>query len=359
MPFKVPSLEQVRKLSRDTIVNAVAKGRPVLRRTVEDALGNAVGGLLYLRLERLRVMWSQLWADTATGRWLDRIATIWGLTRKDRGPATGKIQVTGENGSVLPADSTFEFPGTGIVYFTLDEVEISGGEAFVLVTASTGGSDTNLAAGAVISLTVSVAGIDDNATVVTGDDGEDGLVDGVDIEDDEALRARVLARIREPAAGGSIADYVGWALEVSGISRAWCVPGINGPGTVLILVVDDTSDPITPGEAKLAEVLAYLETKAPATDVPGLSVFAPELVPINHEFVLSPNTEAVQAAVLEKLAEFYRLRGIGDTVRLSQIIGAVDSVPGEEWHELVAPAADVPIDEYSIPTLGDVTFEDP
>jgi uncharacterized phage protein gp47/JayE len=259
VPFSVPSLEQVRKLSRDTIVNAVAKGRPVLKRTVEDALGNAVGALLYLRLERLKVIWSQLWADTATERWLDRIVAIWGLSRKDRAPATGKVRVTGEEESVLPQGTIFE-SAAGIGYATLSEVTISGGEAFVLVESTVGGSNTNLPVDAVISLTAGVAGIDGDATVVVGDEGEAGLVGGVDVEDDEALRSRLLARIREPAAGGSIADYVGWALEVPGITRAWCVPGINGPGTVLMLVVDDTADPIAPSQEKLDEVLdAYEE----------------------------------------------------------------------------------------------------
>lgn len=359
MPFSVPSLEQMRKLARDSIVNAVAAGRPIVRRSIEDAIGNAVGEVQYLHLERLRLMWAQLWPDTATGRWLDRHAAMWGLARKDAGPGSGKIRVTGTASSTLPLGWELT-SATGYTYATNAELTLGlTGEGFVTVTATTGGKATNLPAGAELTLASAVAGIDDVVTVVVGEKGEDGIVGGADVEGDEDLRVRILSRIRNPPVGGSVADYINWALEVSGITRAWAYPGVNGPGTVLVLVVDDNGSPIAPGPAKLDEVKAYLQTVAPATDVPGITVAAPTLFPIDHTMVLSPNDPNVQAAVDAALAQFYRLRELGDDVRHSQIVGAIDAVAVEDWHDLTDPAADVPLATYELPVLGTTTYNDP
>ncbi len=360
MPFNVPSLEQLKKLSRDSIVNAVAKGRPIIRRTIEDAIGNAVGAVQYLHLERLLVVWDQLWPDTATGRWLDRHASMWGLTRKDAGPAGGKVRITGVTGNTVPLGTSWTSE-EGFSYTTLEEAEIpTGEEVFVLVEATTGGAATRLPASAELSLDAAIAGVDDVATVIIGDAGEDGLVGGSDLESDDDLRVRVLARIQNPPEGGSVADYIGWALEVPGVTRAWAIPWVNGPGTVLVLVVDDNSDPITPGATKLAEVLAYLVTVAPATDVPGIVVAAPVLVPVDHQMILSPNTATVQSAVDDQLDDFYNVRELGADVKLSQITGAIDAAPGEDWNELQVPAADVVIDVFELAVRGPTTtYVDP
>ena len=40
-------------------------------------------------------------------------------------------------------------------------------------------------------------------------------------------------------------DYVAWATEVPGVTRAWCSPNGMGAGTVVVRFVrDDDDDPI-------------------------------------------------------------------------------------------------------------------
>lgn len=51
-------------------------------------------------------------------------------------------------------------------------------------------------------------------------------------EDDDALRARVLARIRGQAASGNAADYREWALETAGVRAARAFGLLRGPNTV-------------------------------------------------------------------------------------------------------------------------------
>ena len=66
-----------------------------------------------------------------------------------------------------------------------------------------------------------------------------GLAAGSDAETDESLRARVLRRIQKPPQGGAGYDYVAWALEVPGVTRAWVYPAEMGLGTVTVRFVRD------------------------------------------------------------------------------------------------------------------------
>lgn len=362
MPFRVPSLDQLRKLARSTIVNAVSPGGQTKRRRIEEALGSAVGGIQYLGVERLLIIWEQLWPDTATGRWLDRHGKIWGVARKDRAASKGKIKLPGLDGSLLPIVELEGVNADGeTVTFTTDaETSVVGVEAFVTVTANVAGSASNLPIGSELTVTIGVPGFEGIAYVVLGDNGEEGIVGGLDLEDDEDYRARILYRIANPPQGGSAEDYVGWALEVPGITRAWCAPKANGLGTVVVFVVDDNSDPITPTAPKLAEVQAYLAGVAPVTDY--ITTAAPALTAIDLTVILSPNTAAVQAAVLEELEDFFHRRELGQDepkVHLSQIGEAIGAAEGEDWHEITVPAASPDIDDYAIPVLGTVTFLDP
>ena len=61
------------------------------------------------------------------------------------------------------------------------------------------------------------------------------LTGAADIESTDALRTRMLYTYANPPAGGSASDYVEWALQVPGVTRAWCLPNGAGSGTVVVL----------------------------------------------------------------------------------------------------------------------------
>ena len=60
-------------------------------------------------------------------------------------------------------------------------------------------------------------------------------------ETDAALLARLLDDIRRPPAGGNQYDYIKWALAVSGVAKAYCVPLGQGLGTVDVIILADTA----------------------------------------------------------------------------------------------------------------------
>ena len=64
------------------------------------------------------------------------------------------------------------------------------------------------------------------------------MTGGVEAENDDDLRARILQRIQNPPMGGAQADYVTWALAVPGVTRAWAAPE-QGIGTITVRFLMD------------------------------------------------------------------------------------------------------------------------
>lgn len=97
-------------------------------------------------------------------------------------------------------------------------------------------------------------------------------------ETDADLLARLLEYIRRPPAGGNKYDYVKWALEITNVKAAYCVPLGQGPGSVDVVIV---ADPLTgseiPSQALIDEVWAYIDDLRPVT-AKYLRVLPPEIL---------------------------------------------------------------------------------
>jgi uncharacterized phage protein gp47/JayE len=206
-------------------------------------------------------------------------------------------------------------------------------------------------------------GVDSAVTV-----DSDAITGGADEEEDDDYRARILARKRQAPHGGAEFDYTNWALEVSGVTRAWTIPLYQGAGTLALLFVrDDDSGSIFPDAAEIATVRAYLishedpqtglDVGMPVTAEPGLFVLAPTPKTINFDIDLDPNTAAVQAAVTAELEDlFTRDAGPGETIPLSNISEAISLATGEVKHRLNSPATDVGASTSELQVLGTITF---
>ncbi|TWJ11168.1 baseplate J/gp47 family protein [Geobacter argillaceus] len=58
-------------------------------------------------------------------------------------------------------------------------------------------------------------------------------------ESDSALVARLLDYIRRPPAGGNKYDYVKWAMAITNVKAAYCIPSGQGVGSVDVVIVAD------------------------------------------------------------------------------------------------------------------------
>lgn len=178
---------------------------------------------------------------------------------------------------------------------------------------------------------------------------------GADIEADDDLRDRLLARIQAPPHGGNAADYEAWALQVPGVTRAWVYRHHMGAGTVGLAFVCDGRTDIVPTGAEVAAMAAHIDTLRPVTAT--VVVFAPVAAPLALTIRLNPDSAATRAAVSAELRDFLAREAVpGGTLYLSRLREAISQAAGEYRHELVAPAADVVSPAGRIATLGVITW---
>jgi uncharacterized phage protein gp47/JayE len=290
----------------------------------------------------------------------DEIAERWGDFwlgddgRKAAVQSTGSILVTGTPTTNMAAGTVWQ-RADGEQFDTDSLATVGGGGSVsVPITAIDPGADGNTDVGTTLSIVTPISGIDSNADVE--DDGSGGgLTGGSDIESIEDLIERVELRVQSPPKGGGPGDYVQWALEVAGVTRAFEFPLQNGPGTVFLTFVRDNDSPIIPTAGQVTAMQTYIDARRPVTAI--LSVAAPTAVPLNASIQLAPNTAAVQAQVDLQLTDYLQRRGNdGATLLISEINEAISLASGETDHVLVSPASNKAHAVGTIPTLGTTTY---
>lgn len=350
MPFERPSLNTLIERTQADIASRLPGSQPLLRRSVVGVLARAVAGAVHGLYGYLEWLAKQLMPDTAESWWLERWAAIWGVRRRPGAYAAGPVTLTGTNGAVVPAGTALQ-RSDGVLYTLAADATITDGTATAPVNAQTAGVIGNAAAGSMLTLVSPIAGVSSAVTIAAS-----GITNGVDAESDDSLRARLLARIQLPPHGGAAFDYVAWALEVPGITRAWPFPRYLGAGTVGVAIVNDAADPITPDPAKVQEVQKYIEERCPVTA--DVTVFAPTPVAVNFKLSVTPDTAAVRAAVEAELRDLLIREAVpGGTIRLSRIREAISIAAGEEDHVLFEPTSNLSFQVGEIPVMGGITWQ--
>ncbi|PHM77484.1 baseplate J/gp47 family protein [Xenorhabdus cabanillasii] len=189
------------------------------------------------------------------------------------------------------------------MFESTDDAHVAAGDSLVPVTAIEAGRQGNTAEGVPLELISPVVNVQTQArSQYIGGAAEQESID--------SLRSRLLFRVQYPPSGGNQHDYELWALEVPGVTRAWCLPRYRGHGTVGVMFVMDEEPDIFPGTADLNRVKDYLtgqyinpvtnQVEGKTTGVE-LIVMSPTAKVINLIIRLSPNTEEVRAAVKANL----------------------------------------------------------
>ena len=321
-----------------------------LRRSNLAVLARVLSGATHGLYGYINWVSLQVLPDSAETTILERWAAIWGLTRIPAGFASGTVLLTGTDDSPIAAGTSLQ-RADGYTYLTTAPATIASGVAAVPISAAVSGSASTLASGNTLTLVTSVAGVSSTATV-----SGDALVSGADAETDDALRARLLARIQQAPQGGCAADYIEWAKEVAGVTRAWVYPHWLGVGNVgVVFVRDNDSDGPIPSDTEVATVQAYIAPKAPVTAT--VIAFAPTPVTFNPSIKLTPDTTDVRAAVVANLQQLLATEAVpGGTLALSQINEVISLAPGEISHDMTLPAADVTVRQEEILVWGTPTW---
>ncbi|MGD9759112.1 MAG: baseplate J/gp47 family protein [Comamonas sp.] len=344
MPFDVPNLPTL--IAR---AGCDIEGSQSLRRSDAAVLARVHSGATYGLYQYLAWQFAQLFPDTAEEDMLLRHGAGRGVVRKSATQAHGPVAVKGTAGAVVPPGARLA-TADGLLYEAVEGAVLVAGTASFEVQAIDVGLLGNQPAGAALQFVSPVAGVNSDALVAAA-----GLTGGTDIEDLEDYRDRVLERYRLVPHGGNADDYVTWAKEQAGVTRAWAKRNWVGPGTVGVFVVNDAATPITPAAPELAAIKAGIEAERPVTAE--LYVLAPVLIPVNYTTRVTPDTPRVRAAVESALQALHeRESDLGAKLLHTHITEAISGAAGEVDHQLMEPAADVVPTAAQLLVYGGVTW---
>lgn len=373
MPFQRPTLTDLINQAAQDIAAELPGSDPLLRFSNLGIMGKVQANLAHLIYGYLDWISQQATPFTATEEALEAWAALKSVFRKPATSASGAATFNGLSGSLIPNGSKL-VRGDGVTYTSTADATVStGGTAIVQATADadpTGltGAFGDAVINTVLTLGQAIAGVQSNGIVTTAFTG------GADLETDDSLRSRMLAAFQNPPQGGAQPDYVEWALQVAGVTRAWCVPNGYGAGTVVVYVMLDQVESAYNGFPQGTNGVAANETRAAAATGDQLLVanylFSRQPVtalvyavsPINNPIPftisgLSGAGSTVQNAVAAAIAQVFLTYGTpGGTVDLSDIESAIAAVSGSEGFVITSPAANITQTAGQLPTVGAITW---
>jgi uncharacterized phage protein gp47/JayE len=355
---------------RDDLTTSLT-GAAVVGNTVLRVMADAQAGLAQLILRYVDWLARMLMPDTAEKEWLDRFGTIWlvntdgSLGRKAAAPAGGTVGFSGTPGVVI-AEGTGLVAPNGMTYETLEFLTLPDlplQPAEVAVRALNPGADGNLPEGSALAPLIPQSGVSTDVLVID-------LRGGLDTETDEELRARVLARIRQPPMGGDADDYWAWTMSIPWVTRCFVAPREMGAGTVTVRFMCDAlraDNGGYPTQEDIDVVEEYLDRKRPVA-VKDFFVMAPVPEYVDFGLALADDSlelrsqvqASVNAMINEKAACAHAVDGelVGPTTIMSSWVS--------EAINRVTPDFDLDMpDDHPMPhngalaTLGTITYPTP
>jgi uncharacterized phage protein gp47/JayE len=355
MSFARPTLPTLIERAIADIESYLPGADARLRRSNLNVLARVSAGAAHGLYGYLAWIAKQILPDTADADILERHASIW-LTvgRVPASTARGNARFSGADGAVIPAGTRIK-RADGLIYLTTEDAIVAGGTAVAPIVAGEIGQIGNCDAGTPLRLESPLVGVTSTAKVTFA-----ALTGGADMESDDALRERLLDRIKSPPMGGAAHDYIAWALEVPGVTRAWCYPEEMGLGTVTVRFTRDNDSNFIPDADEVATAQAYIEARKPVTA--HLFVEAPIPVPIAFRLRVTPATIVVQAAVEAALRDLLIREAVPEggngegTIYLSHIREAISLSADETDHDIEEPHANVTFTTGQMAIFGGITW---
>ena len=297
----------------------------------------------------------QAFPQTAQGIYLDYHAQTRGIERSVATAAEGYLRFQVDTAVAqdlsVPA-GTVCMTADGRRFQTTQDAVLEAGEVYVdvLAQALETGSGGNVGAGTVTRMAVAPAGVKRCTNPAA-------FVGGVDQEDDEALRERVLDSFRRLPNGANAAFYEREAMNVPGVAAAKAVGRARGIGTVDVYVATAAG---VPEEDLLEEIEADLQKKREiAVD---LQVLAPEEETVDVTVAVQPaqgyDFQAAKAAADAALRGYFTGALLGKPVTLAALGNLLYGLESVENYHFTAPAADVAAEVGSLPVLGTLTISE-
>ncbi|RKP50506.1 baseplate J/gp47 family protein [Trinickia fusca] len=383
MPYPRPTLTQLRGQVAADLQASAAGSDPLLRFSSLNVLGSALAGLAQLQYGYTDWVAKQSNPFTASDEFLEAWAALKNVFRE---PATqagastpGQVTFSGTTGIALPSGTPL-VRGDGVGYTTTSAATVVGGTVTVSAVANADpdgltGAFGNCAVGTAMTLGTAIAGINSTGSVSTAFTG------GADVETDDSLRSRMLLAYQNVPQGGAQKDYVSWALQVNGVTRAWCNPMGFGAGTVVVYPMFDAAEAANGGFPQGVNGVATAESRGtqatgdqltvanwiyplrPATALVYVCAPTQQAVPftITGSSNFSAATKALIASAISGIFAMYgsplgTTTGQNGVVDLSYINSAIAAISGTDGFVITAPTANIVGTTGQLPVLGTITW---
>jgi len=278
---------------------------------------NAIGSVGAGLSQDMYILQKQIFAQTASGSNLDSQLAALNLTpRQANLPATGLIVFASAPGSTVTVaqGQIFTYSTTNVTYqCTQTTVVTTADYATTPIPIACTQLGTGFAVPAAAILTVSAPiGTVSNFTVQS-------MSDGVNSESDSEVAARIIFGFQNPAGGGSAQDFIGWAMQTSGVTLAQTyitiVAGIN---QINVVIFGGSGDPTTIINTEAPG--SY--TRAAAALIPSVTNYIQSVRPINNTVVVTttetyliPNTITVFVTLIPGYTLSTNVPTVGLTVQ--------------------------------------------
>ncbi len=383
--FAVPSLDQCVQRARAAFRAYLPGTDAWIWPNNIGPTAKVVGGAVSMLYGRLDFISRQSRVVTASGKYLAEHGAQYGIIKKTAATSSGNVVLTASDATAVANGAQFVRSDGVVVVASASVTLAAAGTLLVPVVAAVAALAGNTQPGAPLTILSGVTG--PGSAVATAVVDGNGLTGGLDVEADGPFytrdlgtyRGRILFRLAFTPHGGSPPDYVTWCGQVPGVTRTFVERLWNGRGTIRVFPIFDVVFAATGGVADAAHIALVQQVLASVQ--PGdaeVTVVAPSPTIINVVIQgMTPNTTAVQNAVLVELADtFQRLGQVAGNDAASAAIQAglpflavpysfsaiwvdqaVANATGNKRAVIVSPTADVAIPAGSIPMLGTVTFQ--
>lgn len=173
---------------------------------------------------------------------LDYHADANGIKRRPAQAAKAVLQLSGKPGTEIPAgfavSTAAAYNSPSVTFRTDSAVTLSSDPVSVTITAVQAGAAGNVGSNTILIVNTPITGL---ATITN----PSPAIGGVDQEDDETLRARVVEYEQTQGVSyvGSKSDYRRWALEVVGVGTVQVEGGEEGDCTIKLMLTGTDGNP--------------------------------------------------------------------------------------------------------------------
>ena len=336
MPFSRPTLSALRTQIWTDITSAVGLTVSLLQKAVLKIVGSALAALIFGLYGYLDWISKQSVPFTSTDEFLAGWGALKNVFLKGATQAELTVQFVGTGSTDMPAGTAVNRTADGFAYITMTDAEVSGTTVTVNIQAITAGSIGNCDPGTSVSLAAAITGIQSSGTVTAI------VSSGADVEEQDDFRDRVMLAYQSPEQGGDEQDYVEWATDVAGVTRAWCSPNGFGVGTVVVYFMMDDAESAHGGFPQGTNGVSEND-QGPGGSPRGVVATGDQLTVANALITGQPATALVYSCSPIQNQIGFNISGVSSLTARTSIEGALDDLMLREG----APAGTIDLSDVN------------